>query len=92
MGLVACVAGEGEEGIWAREAREVSLPNFLPLSTACHAGYWVWPMLLTKIWDNNGFRVQAVFLCDKNHRNRDRAKKKKKNSLLPRVNIVEDVE
>ena len=49
MGLVACVAGEGEGGIWTREAREVSLPNSLPLSTACHAGYWVWPSLLTKI-------------------------------------------
>ena len=49
MGVVACVAGEGEEGIWAREAREVSLPNSLPLSTACPAGYWIWPSLLTKI-------------------------------------------
>ena len=34
MGLSACVAGEGEGGIWVREAREVSRPNSLPLSTA----------------------------------------------------------
>ena len=47
MGLVACVAGEGEGGTWAREAREVSIPNSLPLSKAYHPGYWVWLSLLT---------------------------------------------
>ena len=47
MGLVACVAGEGEGGIWAREQREVSIPNSLPLSKACRARYWVSLSLLT---------------------------------------------